>query len=114
MLETLKHTLYAGLGATVLTFEKIEEGLQDLVKKGKISAEEAEATARKISDQGKKEFEEARSSLESLFEDLLAKARVARRKDVEELDKRLAALEKEFKRVDALEKDLKKLKPSDA
>jgi polyhydroxyalkanoate synthesis regulator phasin len=114
MLETLKHTIYAGIGATVLTYEKIEDGLQDLVKKGRISAEEAEAAARKISDQSKKEFKEARSSLESMFEDLLAKAKVARQKDVAALDKRLSALEKELKRVDSLEKKVEKLHPSDS
>jgi polyhydroxyalkanoate synthesis regulator phasin len=96
MIETLKHTLYAGLGATVLTAEKIEEGLQDLVKKGRLSAEEAREAADKISDESKKEFKEARKSAESMFEELLEKAGVARQKDVEKLRKRILSLEKEI------------------
>ncbi|NDV61297.1 hypothetical protein G0Q06_02400 [Puniceicoccales bacterium CK1056] len=104
MLDALKHTLYAGLGATVVTVEKIEAGLQDLVSRGKISADEARETARKISEESKKEFTEARSSLESMFEDLLKKAPVARSKDVEEINKRL----------DSIQKELKKLKSSDS
>lgn len=104
MLDALKHTLYAGLGATVVTVEKIEAGLQDLVKRGKISADEARETAKKISEESKKEFKDARSSLESMFEDLLAKAPVARSKDVAAINKRL----------DLIEKELKKLQPSDS
>ena len=104
MLDALKHTLYAGLGATVVTVEKIEAGLQELVSKGKISAEEAAETARKISEESKKEFKDARSSLESMFEDMLKKAPVARSKDIEAIGKRL----------DSIEKELKKLKPKDS
>jgi polyhydroxyalkanoate synthesis regulator phasin len=104
MLDALKHTLYAGLGATVVTVEKIEAGLQDLVSRGKISADEARETARKISEESKKEFKDARSSLESMFEDLLKKAPVARSKDVDAINKRL----------DSIEKELKKLKPTDS
>jgi polyhydroxyalkanoate synthesis regulator phasin len=104
MLDALKHTLYAGLGATVVTVEKIEAGLQDLVERGKISADEAKETARKISEESKKEFKDARSSLESMFDDLLAKAPVARSKDITAINKRL----------DKIEKELKSLKSSDS
>ena len=104
MLETLKHTLYAGLGATVLTAEKIEAELQDLVKKGKLSAEDAREAAEKLSDESKKEYKEARKSLETAFEDMLKNAHVASQSDLEKLRKRINALEKqveEMKKADA-------------
>lgn len=104
MLETLKHTLYAGLGATVLTAEKIEAELQDLVKKGKLSAEDAREAAEKLSDESKKEYKEARKSLETAFDDMLKNARVASQSDLEKLRKRINALEKqvaELKKADA-------------
>lgn len=99
MIDALKHTLYAGLGATVVTVEKIEAGLQDLVKKGRISADEAREAARKISEESKQEFKEARGSLESMFEDMLSKAPVAMRKDVEAINKRLDSIEKMLKKA---------------
>lgn len=104
MLDSLKHTIYAGLGATVLTVERIETSLQDLVKKGKISAEEAQEAAKKISEESKKEYKDARSSMEKSFEDMLANAPVARSKDVENINKRL----------DSIEKSIAKLSKSDS
>jgi polyhydroxyalkanoate synthesis regulator phasin len=94
MLEALKKTIYAGIGATVVTTEKLESALQDLVEKGKLSAEEARETAEKISKESKKEFEEAQSSMKSMFEELLEKASVPRKKDIEAINKRLDNLEK--------------------
>lgn len=99
MIESLKHTLYAGLGATVLTVEKIEASLQELVEKGKISADEARETAKKISEESKKEFKDARSSLEKSFEEMLGKAPVARSKDIEAINKRLDSIEKSIARL---------------
>jgi polyhydroxyalkanoate synthesis regulator phasin len=104
MIESLKHTIYAGLGATVLTVEKIEASLQELVEKGKISADEARSAAKKISEESKKEFKDARSSLEKSFEEMLGKAPVARSKDVEAINKRL----------DSIEKSIAKLSKSDS
>jgi len=94
MIDALKRTLYAGIGATVVTAEKIESALQELVEKGKLSAEEARSTATKISEESKKEFEEAQSSLRSLFDELLEKSPVLRKKDLEPLQARLDSLEK--------------------
>jgi polyhydroxyalkanoate synthesis regulator phasin len=94
MIDALKKTLYAGLGATVVTAEKIESSLQELVEKGKLSADDARETARKISEDSKKEFEEAQSSLKSMFEELLERAPVAWKRDLDAVNERLDALEK--------------------
>ncbi|MGC9450748.1 MAG: phasin family protein [Oceanipulchritudo sp.] len=96
MLEALKKTIYAGIGATVVTTEKIESALGELVKKGKLSAEEARETAERISKESRKEFEDAQSSLKSMFEELLEKASVPRRKEIDAVNKRLDNLEKKI------------------
>jgi len=96
MIDALKRTFYAGIGATVVTAEKIESSLQELVEKGRLSADEAKATARKISEDSKKEFEEAQSSLKELFEELLEKSPVIRKKDLDPIRERLDSLEKEI------------------
>jgi polyhydroxyalkanoate synthesis regulator phasin len=94
MIDALKRTLYAGIGATVITAEKLESALQDLVDKGKLSADEARQTASKISEESKKEFEEAQDSLKSMFDELLDHAPIVRKKDLDPLLERLQALEK--------------------
>ncbi len=94
MIDALKRTLYAGIGATVITAEKLESALQDLVDKGKLSADEARQTASRISEESKKEFEEAQSSLKSMFDELLDHAPIVRDKDIAPILERLEALEK--------------------
>lgn len=61
--------MLAGVGAAVLTKDKAEEALGELVEKGKISANE---TARKISDDGKQGFESALATLQEKFDELRA------------------------------------------
>ena len=103
MIEALKKTLYAGIGATVMTAERIEHSLQDLVEKGKLSAEEAREAAKKISKDSKKEFEDAQSSLKDLFNELLEKADVATKDDLKPLRKRIDALEKKIGKLEETE-----------
>lgn len=94
MIDALKRTLYAGIGATVITAEKLEASLQELVDKGRLSADEARQTASKISEESKKEFEEAQASLKSMFDELLDHAPVVRKKEMDPILERLDALEK--------------------
>ena len=86
MIDVIKKTLLAGVGAAVITKEKVESALGDFVKQGKVTAEEARTMAQKIADQGKQEFEEASQSLNTRIKDLL------KRTD-EQTQARLAALE---------------------
>lgn len=100
MINTLKKTLYAGIGATLVTAEKMEAALNDLVERGKLSAEEARQTAEKISAESKQEFEEAQSSIKELFHELLEKSPVVQRKELNAI----------LERLDTLEKDIQQLK----
>ncbi len=96
MIESLKKTLYAGLGASVVTAERLEAVLQDMVDKGKLSAEDARKAVDKVSEESKSEFEDARKSLEESLDEVIAKAPVVRKKDLEPIIKRLDAIEKQL------------------
>jgi polyhydroxyalkanoate synthesis regulator phasin len=93
MIETFKKTLLAGLGAAVLTKDKVQEGLEDFVKQGKISAGEARAMAEKIAEEGKREFEQASAKLGDKLRDLLASTNTAHLTRIEALEARVTALE---------------------
>jgi polyhydroxyalkanoate synthesis regulator phasin len=99
MMDTIKQTLKAGLGATVLTAEKLESSLQDLVKRGRISADEAREAARKISEQSKSEFRDRRATLEKSIDELLEKAPVVRKSEFEKAQARIAELEKRLAKL---------------
>ena len=99
MLEALRKTIYAGIGASVVTAEKIEASLSELVAKGKLSADEAKEMAQKIADEGKEEFEASRESMTQAFKEFLEKSPVVTQTKFGELEKRVASLEAELKKL---------------
>ncbi|TVR52645.1 MAG: hypothetical protein EA425_04470 [Puniceicoccaceae bacterium] len=93
MLDLIKKTMLAGVGAAVLTKEKAEAALNELVEKGKISAEEARETAARISEDGKKEFDSASKALQKRIEKLVDQVSGKNRERIDLLEARVAALE---------------------
>lgn len=94
MIESIKKTILAGLGAAVVTKDKVQEGLEDFVKQGKISAAEAGALAEKMAEEGRKEFEKASAKLGEKVREVVSSysdgKHLAR---IEQLEARIAALE---------------------
>jgi len=99
MLDTLKKTLLAGIGATVVTAEMLEKSLNDLVEKGKISKDEAKELAGKIVDDSKQEYEEARKTIDGWFEEMIEKAGLVRKSKLDSMNKRMDELEAELQKV---------------
>ena len=69
----IKKTLLAGVGAAVITKDKVEEALGDYVRQGKVKAEDAKIIASKIAEQGRKEFEEVSQSLAAKIQDIASR-----------------------------------------
>ncbi len=95
MIDAIKKTLLTGLGATVVTVERVEKSLEELINRGKISANEAKDVANKIVADGKKEWEESRENLSASFETMLKKANLVTQSELAALEKRVAELEGE-------------------
>ena len=93
MIDTIKKTLLAGLGATVITAERVEKAMGELIEKGKINAEEAREVANKVVEQGKEEWENSRQDLAETINDFLKEANVATRDALNELSERIDQLE---------------------
>lgn len=93
MIDLVKKAMFAGVGAAVVTKEKIESTLQDLVEKGKLSAEEARQMTDKIIAEGEKETEQAKNEASRLFTDLLNRAQVVTQDQLTALEKRVRDLE---------------------
>lgn len=96
MIETIKKTLLAGLGATVITAERVEHALEDLIEKGKINAEEAREVANKVVKQGREEWESSRQEMASTMEKFLEEANLVTRDALDELSKRIDELEEKL------------------
>lgn len=93
MMDVLKKTLLAGVGAAVITKEKVEAALDDFVRQGKVSAQEAKVMADKIAEQGRREFETMSHELnEKLRERFAAEDKKAQAR-LDALEARVTALE---------------------
>lgn len=96
MIDLIKKTLLAGVGAAVITKEKVEDSLGDYVRQGKVKAEDAKIIAAKIAEQGRKEFEEVSQTLAAKIQEVAARAG-----GTEKTDPRIAALEQRIRDLEA-------------
>lgn len=94
MIDLIKKTLLAGVGAAVITKEKIEDSLDDYVRQGKVKAEDAKIIAAKIAEQGRKEFEDVSQTLAAKIQDLASSS-------ADKPDARVAALEERIRVLEA-------------
>jgi len=93
MIDTFKKTLLAGLGAAVITKEKVQGSLEDYVKRGRLSAAEAREMAEKVAEEGRREFDKASAALGGKARDLLASLDSKCIERIENLEARVSALE---------------------
>ncbi|WP_148216364.1 phasin family protein [Coraliomargarita akajimensis] len=97
--------MLAGVGLAVVTKDKVLVSLDELVEKGKLTKEEAAEMSEKIIEQGREETEKARTEAGKLFGEMLTKANLATKGQLEALEARVTELEgklhKEFPNEDA-------------
>ncbi|MGJ3241433.1 MAG: phasin family protein [Opitutales bacterium] len=95
MIDALKKTILAGIGATAVTAESIRTQLDEYVVKGRLSADEAREMAEKILDSSRSEFTQASDELQGLFAQFLSRANVATQHQADTLQNRLDNLTRE-------------------
>jgi len=93
MIELIKKSMLAGLGAAAITKDTVENQLSQWVEQGKVSATEAQNMATQIVDQGKSSLETVRAEASKFIAEILTKADFARQSDLDALVKRVNALE---------------------
>jgi polyhydroxyalkanoate synthesis regulator phasin len=98
MIDLIKKTLLAGVGATIVTKEKVEEVMQDYIRQGKVSAGDARIMAEKIAEQGRKEFETMSAELAVKFKDVAEKADFSHKGKIAALEARVQKLEQALAR----------------
>jgi polyhydroxyalkanoate synthesis regulator phasin len=93
LFDTLKKTLYAGVGMAFLTREKIEDMAKKLAEEAKLG----ESEGKKFIDEFLKRSEEAKTSLQRAVDSgvssALERMNVARDRDLKALEARVKALE---------------------
>ena len=93
MTDLPKKTLLAGVGAAVITKDKIEGTLDDFVRQGKVNAGDAKIMAEKLADQGRKEFDDLASDLNERIATVLDRKTTDHESRIAALEERVRVLE---------------------
>ncbi len=93
MLELIRKGLMAGIGAVVLTTEKIQEAVKKLVEEGKISTEEGEKLAQELVKSGERQWDEIATKIVDTTRKWSDGMEYVKKKELEELKERLHQLE---------------------
>lgn len=97
--DVLEKALELSIGAALLTKDAVSKLMDDLVKRGAISKDEGQKLASRMIERGKVQKEKMDVFVGEAVERVLTKGDVARESRVEELERRIAALEDELRRV---------------
>lgn len=93
MIDLLKKTILAGVGAAVITKDKVEGTLDDFVRQGKVNAGDAKIMAEKIAEQGRKEFDELAADLNERIATVLDRKTTDHEARIAALEERIRVLE---------------------
>jgi len=96
MEDFFKKFLYTGVGLASLTAEKLQESIDDLVGKGKLSEKEGKKILDDFFDSTEARKDEFESKLKELADQMMDRFSFADQKEVDQLQKRVEALEKEL------------------
>ena len=95
MFDLLKKTIWLGAGLAVMTTEKIEEAVAEIVKKGQLSQKEGRELAADLVEKSKKAKKELGEKVEKIINHTLQKMNIPSQKEMEDLRARVERLEKE-------------------
>ena len=91
--ELLERTIELGLGAALLTKESATKLVDELVKRGDVSREEGKKLVSDMLEKGRGQKKRMEDFVAGVVERALAKADVARRSELDGLQRRVAELE---------------------
>lgn len=93
MEDFFKKFLYTGVGLASLTAEKLQESVDDLVGKGKLSEKEGKKILNDFFDSTEAKKDEFESKLKELADQMMDRFSFASQQDVDALNDRIAELE---------------------
>lgn len=96
-IDVVRKYLDAGVAYALVTQEKAEGIINDLVKAGEVRAADAQAAVKELVDQSRKRSEALSERIRSEVKEQLAKVQPASQAELDALAKRVAAVEKKAK-----------------
>lgn len=102
LFETTRKVILAGIGAMALAQDEIEEFITRLIERGEIAERDGRNLIQEARDKRKKRMERVESEFTRRVEEILRRADVPSKSDIEALSKRIAALSS---KIDELKKN---------
>ena len=96
MKEILEKAVNLGLGALLLTKEKVEDVVRELVKKGEGGEEEGKKLISDLLEKGEKGKKEIEAKLKRIAEDITAELGLPLRKELDELKSEIQRLKEKL------------------
>jgi poly(hydroxyalkanoate) granule-associated protein len=99
--DIARKVLLAGIGATVLAQDEIEEFVTRLVERGEIAEKDGVKLVQEMLEQPKRRMEKTEAEIKKHIDKILDQSNVLTKNDFEDLKQKIAELEK---KIDALSK----------
>ncbi|MGM1045471.1 Polyhydroxyalkanoate synthesis regulator phasin [Paenibacillus uliginis N3/975] len=93
MSDLFKKAISLGLGLTVVSKEKVEKIVDDLVKRGELAPDESKALVNRLIERGEEEQSQIKSIIYDQVKRVLSELDVPSENDVASLEQRITALE---------------------
>lgn len=81
----IKEILYTGLGGAMLLKERVEEEVEKLQEKGKLSKEDADTFIEKLKTRGEEEEEKLKKEIKEALKEVIDEMGLATKSDIEAL-----------------------------
>lgn len=104
MKELIKKAFYLGVGAAMVTKDKVEEFVDELIKKGEASQAEKGKLIDEFMEKAKEREKEIADRVKTLVRKNVEELKVPRKKDLDAVNKRIEALEKKIEQLQASQK----------
>lgn len=95
MLELIKKSLLLGLGAITVTKEKVEEIVDELIKKGELAKDERSKAIQDLLNKGKEQEKILSAKISEEVQKAINKIGLATKDDLAKLEKKIQNLKKE-------------------
>mgnify|MGYP001811173193 CR=1 FL=1 len=100
MLDLFKKSMLLGMGMAVLTKEKADEMVGEVMKAGKVSRDEAEKFVNEMTEKSGKMQEYLKEYVQEYFDAYNKKVGIATKKEMDSLKKRVEELEEKIKKLE--------------
>jgi poly(hydroxyalkanoate) granule-associated protein len=94
MFDYIRKMTLAGAGLAIMTTEKIQELMEELVKKGEMTEKEAREAVSEFVEKSKQARKDLEDKIEQMATGLLNRMNIPTRKEIDDIKQRLARLEK--------------------